>query len=353
VNSLPGGFSAGGSIPLTSTYSIGQPYSVAPLSGFGSTSRAYYPGVPAALGPSGVFNQTASIAPSSVSTDAHYTNIEIGPFTYTYDSTVVYGSAAELAAPSRAPAAREGMLDFSGPRQVAGAASQSVGAPGLGESLIPIWGSGRAAINDFQEGRWGWGLVNTALAVSDVFLVKSLVTAGGKLVVKGGAKLLGREAAEQASTVVAREVGEQVVERSASAAGLLSESVTGNAIDPARLSRIKAAFQRTGRVIDQSADAERYLQMHKAGGVTFDARTVLLPQRPTTTAVFEEMIHTAQHRTGRFAEAIGQFGNAQAEVRMEIEAAEKLINYRKAYQIPASETRQTIQRLRGLREQLR
>lgn len=33
----------------------------------------------------------------------------------------------------------------------------SVGQPGLLESMIPVWGSGRAAVDDFQNGRWGWG----------------------------------------------------------------------------------------------------------------------------------------------------------------------------------------------------
>ena len=36
-----------------------------------------------------------------------------------------------------------------------------VGAPGTGESFIPVWGSGRAAVNDFQNGNYGWGAWNT------------------------------------------------------------------------------------------------------------------------------------------------------------------------------------------------
>ena len=62
--------------------------------------------------------------------------------------------------------------------------NKTVGQPGLAESLIPIWGSGRAAVDDFQNGRWGWGIFNTALAISDVFLVKSIVTGAGKLIGK-------------------------------------------------------------------------------------------------------------------------------------------------------------------------
>ena len=55
-----------------------------------------------------------------------------------------------------------------------------VGEPGTLESFIPIWGSGRQAINDFQTGSYAWGTVNTAVAISDVFLVKSLATGVGK-----------------------------------------------------------------------------------------------------------------------------------------------------------------------------
>ena len=69
--------------------------------------------------------------------------------------------------------------------------SDVVKAPGFGESLIPVWGSGRQSIHDFQCGHYVWGTVNAALAISDVFLVKSLFTAAGKVGVKGLAKLAG------------------------------------------------------------------------------------------------------------------------------------------------------------------
>ena len=58
---------------------------------------------------------------------------------------------------------------------------------GLWESMIPIWGSGKQAYEDFNCGRWGWGLFNTAFAISDVFLVKSAVTG----IAKGAFKIGG------------------------------------------------------------------------------------------------------------------------------------------------------------------
>lgn len=58
-------------------------------------------------------------------------------------------------------------------------------------SLIPIYGSGRDAHRAFGEGRWLAGIGNSALAISDVFLVKSAFVAGGKLLLKGGLKVGG------------------------------------------------------------------------------------------------------------------------------------------------------------------
>jgi RHS repeat-associated protein len=60
----------------------------------------------------------------------------------------------------------------------------SVQKPGFWQSLIPIWGSGKTAISDFQEGHYVWGTVNGVLAVSDVFVVKSIVTACGRVIGK-------------------------------------------------------------------------------------------------------------------------------------------------------------------------
>ncbi len=59
------------------------------------------------------------------------------------------------------------------------------------KSIIPVYGSGRDAYRAFKEGRWLAGLGNSALAISDVALVKSLFFAGGKLALKGGLKVGG------------------------------------------------------------------------------------------------------------------------------------------------------------------
>ena len=79
-----------------------------------------------------------------------------------------------------------------------------VGQPGIGESLIPIWGSARTSVDHFQNGNYGRGILYGALAVSDVFLVKSLVVGAGKLAMVGFSKL----AIEESATVAAKGVSE-------------------------------------------------------------------------------------------------------------------------------------------------
>src|ERR1700740_1174844 len=58
----------------------------------------------------------------------------------------------------------------------------SVGHPGFAESLIPVWGSGREAVADFQEGDYAGAALNGALAASDLFVAGSVA----KGVAKGG-----------------------------------------------------------------------------------------------------------------------------------------------------------------------
>lgn len=57
---------------------------------------------------------------------------------------------------------------------------RSVGHPGFAESLIPVCGSGREAVADFQEGDYAGAALNGALAASDLFLAESLAKGLGK-----------------------------------------------------------------------------------------------------------------------------------------------------------------------------
>jgi hypothetical protein len=67
----------------------------------------------------------------------------------------------------------------------------SVGHPGFAESLIPVWGPGREAVADYQEGDYAGAALNGVLAASDLFLADSIakgVAKGGVYVAKNAAK---------------------------------------------------------------------------------------------------------------------------------------------------------------------
>lgn len=54
--------------------------------------------------------------------------------------------------------------------------SIGISPPNFAESLIPIWGSGREAASAFSAGNYWKGAAYTALAISDIFLVKSIAS---------------------------------------------------------------------------------------------------------------------------------------------------------------------------------
>jgi RHS repeat-associated protein len=62
---------------------------------------------------------------------------------------------------------------------------------GFWESLIPVWGPAHQAYDDFACGRWGWGLFNTALAITDLIPAKALGTALAKGAFKSGSHTWG------------------------------------------------------------------------------------------------------------------------------------------------------------------
>ncbi|HKY21466.1 MAG TPA: SpvB/TcaC N-terminal domain-containing protein [Vicinamibacterales bacterium] len=113
----------------------------------------------------------------------------------------------------------------------------SVGEPGLGESLIPIWGSGRESVNHFQHGRWVRGTFWGVMAVSDVFLVKSLIVGGGKLIFKGGASVVAHTtpnvAAHTAPEVLAHTAPEVIAHGAPGVTAHTAANVTAHATSTA------------------------------------------------------------------------------------------------------------------------
>jgi hypothetical protein len=127
----------------------------------------------------------------------------------------------------------------------------------------------------------------------------------------------------------------------------MSGGYRGTGLTQAQVDAITADFKAAGGVLDQSADAQRYLQARGAGGLTLNQDAILLPANPTRTAVHEELIHAEQFRKGMTIEA-----GSGGVLPFEAEAAETLIQNRQAWQLPPNELRQVIQNLRDIRAAL-
>lgn len=94
----------------------------------------------------------------------------------------------------------------SSPGNVSGG-GHGIGEPGFWTGMIPVYGSGRSAINAFQAGHPWRGVFYGAMAASDVFLAKALVVGIAKGAVFLGAKVLIKEAAAESALTVVEEAG--------------------------------------------------------------------------------------------------------------------------------------------------
>jgi hypothetical protein len=133
----------------------------------------------------------------------------------------------------------------------------------------------------------------------------------------------------------------------AAPSGAFSMGYQGRALTQAEVNAITAEFRAAGGVIDMGVDAQAYLRLRGAGGLTLNESTILLPAGPTRTAVFEELTHA-----GQFGRGVSIGAGQGGVLVFEGEAAEILIRNRHLWQLPNSEVRQVIQNLRDIRAEL-
>jgi hypothetical protein len=171
------------------------------------------------------------------------------------------------------------------------------------------------------------------IIVGPIDAAANLATLGGKGAVEGTVKAGLKEALE---------IGVKE-----SAAPLFSRTA-GQAMDPALFQRIQTAFERQpGRMMLANENSALELNKHSRPGLRIEGETlnenvVFLRPNPSTSSVYEELIHTAQLR-----------GGMTDRLQMEIEAAQKLIRFGDRYHIPQAETEATAKRLLELQETLR
>ncbi|MCU0082077.1 minor capsid protein [Streptococcus danieliae] len=108
-----------------------------------------------------------------------------------------------------------------------------------------------------------------------------------------------------------------------------------------RQNKLTKKFRERGGVIWQNDESEQYLKKQKAAALNYDAYTIALQKKPTISEILEELYHAEQWLDGRLVE-----GDDLSKIKGEIEAQHYLLSVEKKYNIPKSETKQTIQNLK-------
>lgn len=130
--------------------------------------------------------------------------------------------------------------------------------------------------------------------------------------------------------------------------------------NPEQLNRILNALDQQGVTVivpdGQADDLLRFMEyagvqgsLRNTGNGTFD-----LTLRPDAgpSAVFEELIHLGQHRTGRFAQWASQHGTAGATALAEYDAATRLVRNQTQYGISDAEHAINLQRVQDFASDL-
>ena len=114
-------------------------------------------------------------------------------------------------------------------------------------------------------------------------------------------------------------------------------------MDEKRFLKIKCAFEKNGGIIVMSEDVDRHLDFVGADAATLNENIILIrsDRIPSASAIFEELIHTAQYKSGKIT---GTNWN-----ELEIEAKEKLIKYQIQYKITDLENEITIKQIEELK----
>jgi RHS repeat-associated protein len=191
-----------------------------------------------------------------------------------------------------------------------------------GAWLIPGAASAQNAYTFYSQGNYANGTA-------------SVVSSGGEAVL--GGLMYANSAASSSLGRLGNWISSLWGDGASGAEGELYSTTAGQGMNTSLFQRIQSAFQRQGGVMQVDAESTRLLNTLGVEGATVDAKTILLPQSPSTSAVYEELIHSAQLRAGM-----------TDSLQMEIQAAQKLIRFSDAYNIPAAETQQTINRLNSL-----
>lgn len=110
--------------------------------------------------------------------------------------------------------------------------------------------------------------------------------------------------------------------------------------------KIEKAFKARGGIIQYDDATDEYLKSKNAEAITYNETTILIRKNAGRASIFEELIHTAQYRSGE------NDGSYLSRLKCEISAQEKLLKNAKAYKLTEPEIIQTKKALQAYKNEL-
>ena len=139
----------------------------------------------------------------------------------------------------------------------------------------------------------------------------------------------------------------------------LFSTIKGKPINLKLLKKLQKEFENIGGALLHNDESFEYIaSREKIEGVdieaiTFNEELILLNKNATTSAVYEELIHATQYRTGKYDAWVTKHGNEIAKNLMEKEAAEELIERAAEWKLPKEEIKLIKERLEFFNEELK
>ncbi|WP_284462826.1 hypothetical protein [Chryseobacterium sp.] len=139
----------------------------------------------------------------------------------------------------------------------------------------------------------------------------------------------------------------------------LFSTIKGKPINLQLLKKLQKEFEEIGGSLLYDNESFEYIaSREKIDGIeieaiTFNEELILLNKNATVSAVYEELIHATQYRTGKYDKWASEYGNEIAKNLMEKEAAEELIERAIEWKLPKEEIDLIKERLEFFNEELR
>ena len=139
----------------------------------------------------------------------------------------------------------------------------------------------------------------------------------------------------------------------------LFSKIIGKPISKKLLKELQDDFKKLGGDLVYDENSFEYIASRekiyneKIEALTFNEELIYLNKNATTSAVYEELIHAEQFRSGKYNDWVNKYNNIIAENLMEKEAAEKLLENSIKWKLPKEEIKLVEERLEYFKNELK